>query len=132
MSERLQFHQMRVAIGSVLITFVLAQNETVPCNNTSIPPPPAACSGTLYTVVEGDTLTSIAAEFGTAVANILTINQQITNPDLIFPSQLICIPPALQCKGPIYTVVSGDTLTSIAAQFNTSLAALEGTQQPDR
>ena len=49
-------------------------------------------------------------------------NPQITNPDLIFPGQVIGIPT----KTVVYTVQPGDTLSGIAAQFfGVTLDALE-------
>ena len=57
-----------------------------------IPPPPQTCSGFLYTVQNGDTLFNIARRFNLTVDTLIAANQQIANPDLIFPGQQICIP----------------------------------------
>ncbi|MBE3598800.1 MAG: LysM peptidoglycan-binding domain-containing protein [Limnochordaceae bacterium] len=56
--------------------------------------PPGICppGSTAYTVQPGDTLFFIAQRFGTTVTAILALNPQITNPDLIFPGQVICVP----------------------------------------
>ncbi|MBZ0296124.1 MAG: LysM peptidoglycan-binding domain-containing protein [Anaerolineae bacterium] len=48
--------------------------------------------GFYYTVVWGDTLTSIAKHFGKTVQDLLDANPSIVNPDLIFPGQVILIP----------------------------------------
>lgn len=45
-----------------------------------------------YIVRPGDTLFIIANRFGVTVNEILRINPQITNPDVIFPGQVINIP----------------------------------------
>jgi spore coat assembly protein SafA len=45
-----------------------------------------------YTVRPGDTLFIIANRFGITVNEILRINPQITNPNIIFPGQVINIP----------------------------------------
>lgn len=45
----------------------------------------------MYTVQAGDTLWSIAQRFGTTVEEIVTLNN-ITNPNLIFPGQVLTIP----------------------------------------
>ena len=68
------------------------------------PPPPPTCppGSFAYTVQPGDTLFLIAQRFNTTVDAILAINPQITNPNLIFPGQVICVPtapppPAREC-----------------------------------
>ncbi|AGA67670.1 putative peptidoglycan-binding domain-containing protein [Desulfitobacterium dichloroeliminans LMG P-21439] len=51
-----------------------------------------------YIVQPGDTLYLIAQQFNTTVDAIVALNSQITNPNLIFPGQLINIPgPASFC-----------------------------------
>jgi nucleoid-associated protein YgaU len=69
-----------------------------------------------YTVVAGDTLSGIAQRFygdESQWPRIFQANQdQIDNPDLIFPGQVLRIPATAQ-----YTVVAGDTLGGIAQQF---------------
>lgn len=45
-----------------------------------------------YIVQPGDTLFFIAQRFNTTVNAILAVNPQITNPNLIFPGQVIMIP----------------------------------------
>ena len=93
-----------------------------------VPSPPIVCSGQYHTVISGETLTSIALAFGVSVQDILRANPQITNPNVIFAGQVICIPAPtpIPCpNGFIYTVQSGDTLWSIARKFGVSLAALE-------
>lgn len=55
--------------------------------------PVAHCRhGFIYIVKPGDTLTSIARTFGVTVEQILAANPQITDPNMIFPGQRICIP----------------------------------------
>lgn len=46
-----------------------------------------------YVVQRGDTLFVIAQRFNTTVDAILAANPQITDPDVIFPGQIIIIPP---------------------------------------
>jgi len=64
-----------------------------------IPSPPEICEGQLYTVRAGDTLFFIARRFGITVAQILAANPQITNQNLIFIGQVICIPTVPQPNG---------------------------------
>jgi LysM repeat protein len=95
----------------------------------------AAVAGT-YTVERGDTLSAIAARYGTTVAALAAANH-LANPNLIFPGQVLTVPgPALPTGGATptggttvrpaktYTVERGDTLSAIAARYGTTVAAL--------
>ena len=98
------------------------------------PPPPANCSGQIYTVVAGDSLFTIAQKFNTTVDAIVRANPQITDPSKISVGQKICIPgvapgptpppPPANCPGQIYTVVAGDSLYTIAKKFGTTVDAI--------
>jgi LysM repeat protein len=93
--------------------------------------------GTTYTVQVGDTLSAIAARFGTTVAELVTANG-ISDPNLIYAGQALTIPAAGNGGGAIstgpssasptggttYTVQVGDTLSAIAARFGTTVAEL--------
>lgn len=101
--------------------------------NQQIPPPPATCSGFIYTVQPGDTMFFIAQRFGVSLNVLIAANPQIPNPNLIFPGQQICVPavvppppppPPPPCTGFIYTVQPGDTMFLIAQRFGVSLSAL--------
>lgn len=61
------------------------------CIPLPIPAPPA-CTGTEYIIRKGDTLSIIARRFNLTVNEILQANPQITDPNLIFSGQVICIP----------------------------------------
>ncbi|KAI5358592.1 Putative LysM domain-containing protein [Septoria linicola] len=110
-------------------------NDTLPCGATS---------SSTYTVVSGDTLTSIASASGAGVCDIAAANN-ITNINLINAGQILTIPvgctsvdnstcvpapepeatetcvPGLPSN---YIVRSGDTLTAIAKSFNITLDSL--------
>lgn len=79
-----------------------------------------------YTVRSGDTLSSIARKFNTSVQQIISANN-IPNPNLIYPGQVLNIN---EVRSPLYyTVVSGNTLSGIAAYFGVgvySLASING------
>ncbi|MFN8485519.1 MAG: LysM peptidoglycan-binding domain-containing protein [Anaerolineae bacterium] len=62
----------------------------IPCC-PGTPAPPTNCQ-THYTVQCGDTLSSISLRFGVSVQAIAAANN-ITNPNLIFVDQVLCIPP---------------------------------------
>lgn len=90
----------------------------------------------VYTVVRGDTLSGIAAKFGTSF-QVLARYNGIINPNLIVPGQKIKIPAEAGAppSPKTYTVVPGDTLSSIAYRFGTTyrkLAVLNGITDPNR
>ena len=93
----------------------IGQKLIIPSENESIN------NQTIYTVVSGDSLYSIARRFNTSVDNIkkannLTSNNLSIGQKLIIPSENESIN-----NQTIYTVVSGDSLYSIARRFNTSV-----------
>ena len=100
--------------------------------------PATSATGT-YTVVSGDTLSGIAARYGTTVANLVALNG-ISNPNLIRVGQVLKVSgsaststPAASATG-TYTVVAGDTLSGIAQRFGTTwqtLQALNGLANPN-
>jgi len=45
-----------------------------------------------YTVQPGDSMWSIARRFGVSLDALIKANPQITNPSLIFPGQIVCVP----------------------------------------
>lgn len=92
--------------------------------------PPPCPHGQLYTVKAGDTMFQIARSFNVSLQSLINANPQISNPNLIYPGQMICIPsggpvPGPQCPGGrIYRVVAGDTMYTIANRNGISLDAL--------
>ncbi|KAE9965866.1 hypothetical protein BLS_007353 [Venturia inaequalis] len=109
------------------------------------------CNGTItldervqsYTIASGDSLGAIATKFNRGICNIATANK-ITNINFITAGQVltipaqVCIPDNTSCQpktpeatatsilgGPgFYIVVSGDTLTAIAKNFQITLQSL--------
>lgn len=104
---------------------------------TPTPSNPAPAQGT-YTVVSGDTLSGIASRFGTDYKTLAAING-IADPNKIYPGQVLRLSGSAQSApaaggAGTYTVVAGDTLSGIAARYNTSyqnLAAMNGIANPN-
>lgn len=104
---------------------------------------------TVYTVKKGDTLSAIASKYGTTYQTLAAYNG-ISNPNVISVGQQIKIPgtaeetkqTATATTSPatssttetVYTVVKGDTLSSIAKKYGTTyqkLAAYNGISNPN-
>ncbi|MGI6141409.1 MAG: LysM peptidoglycan-binding domain-containing protein [Caldicoprobacterales bacterium] len=81
-----------------------------------------------YTIRAGDTYFSLAIRFNTTVAAIMAANPGV-NPDRLMIGQRICIPGApMPGECPMgtqpYIIQAGDTFFSLAARFNTTVAAI--------
>ncbi len=101
---------------------------------------------TTYTVQRGDSLATIAAQFGTTYIELARLNN-IEDPDILHVGQVLQVPapagtpapaetsaPAPQPTTGTYIVQRGDSLATIAAQFNTNyieLARMNGITNPD-
>lgn len=75
-----------------------------------------------YTVQPGDTLSGIAAKFGTTYQTLSAING-IGDPNQIWPGQVLKVTGTASQESTYY-VQAGDTLSSIAAKFGTTVANL--------
>ena len=90
----------------------------------SNPAPSNNNEGTTYTVKSGDTLSGIAAKYGTTYQKIAADNG-IANPNIIHPGQVLKIDVAnntntAQNNTKTYIVKAGDTLSGIAAKYGTT------------
>ena len=102
-------------------------------DNTPVPPVPPAADYITYVVQPGDTLSEIAARYGTTYQTLAGLNG-ITDPDRIYAGQTIRIPEDSGSTARYYTILPGDTLSEIALRYGTTanaLAALNGISNPD-
>ena len=84
-----------------------------------------------HVVQYGETLSSIAYQYGTDYQTLTALNG-LTNPNLIYPGQVLKVNGS--ATGNVYTVQFGDNLSSIAAKLGTTyqaLAALNGLANPN-
>ena len=97
---------------------------------------PVATSTNVYVVQYGDTLSGIAAKFGTTYQYLAEING-IVDPNVIYVGQEIVIngePVASTSDEVYYTIQDGDTLSGIGATHGVSwqwLAEVNGIDNPD-
>lgn len=100
--------------------------------STPKPTPAPAPASKTHTVQSGETLSGIAAKYGTTYQHLAQING-INNPDLIYAGQVLKIDGAA-APAKTYTVQGGDTLSGIAARYGTTyqkLAQINGIINPD-
>lgn len=122
--------------------------------NSNNSPAPASTGEGAYIVQSGDTLSGIAAQFGVSLAELAAANK-ISVMSYVYIGQTLRIPgksatPAAPAPtatptktpvagspaqsnpgGSVYTVQSGDTLSSIAAKYGTTVAALQSSNSLD-
>lgn len=97
--------------------------------------PPVASNSQTYAVNRGDTLWAIAQRFQVSLAALIKSNPRIENPNIIYPGQVINLPPNSVPPSGVeppppematvdYSVLPGDTLESIARRYAISLDEL--------
>lgn len=116
----LKVKAIKVMAGALLVTsfgFISLSPKAEAANNTQI-------SDTTYQVVSGDSLSVLAARFGTTVDAIRQANG--LSSDTIRIGQTLVIPANQQTQ---YVVVSGDSLFTIAHRFGTTVDAIKTSNQ---
>lgn len=74
-----------------------------------------------YTVQRGDTLGRIARDNGVSLSDLIEVNS-LSNPDLIYPGQVLAIPG--EEPDVTHVVTRGETLAKIAATYGSSILAI--------
>lgn len=116
-------------------TDVTTSNGGSASNNTNMSATGgSSSSSTTYTVKSGDTLSGIAAKYGTTYTALASLNG-ISSPYVIYPGQVLKVngTTSTSSSSTTYTVKSGDTLSGIAAKYGTTytaLASLNGISSP--
>jgi cell wall-associated NlpC family hydrolase/nucleoid-associated protein YgaU len=104
---------------------------TVGANTAGAQAPRATPRGTLsYTVQEGDTLDSLAIQFGVSTRTLLVANN-LDDPDLITVGKTLKVLPV---SGVEHEVEAGETLSDIAAAYKVDLGPIvdfNGLADPD-
>lgn len=98
--------------GDISIIEGSALTSVGPSNDTAEEYQPASTQISVYTVHEGDTLSSIAQMFDVSINTIVWAND--IKGRVIHPGDLLVILPVTGIK---YTTLKGDTLASIAKKF---------------
>jgi peptidoglycan DL-endopeptidase LytE len=117
-TRRLPTNLLKLFIAVALLFSVLAFTRPAYAESTCQSP---------VTAVRGDTLFKIASRCGTTVSALLRANPEIKDRNLIYVGQKIVLPGALlpgTGSTDIYVIKRGDTLTSLARHFNTTIDKL--------
>ena len=87
-------------------------------------PTPKPSTSSTYKVKSGDTLSGIAAKFGTTTKALQNLNG-ITNANKIYAGQVLKVKGTAKAKTSTYTVKPGDTLSGIAVKYGMTTKALQ-------
>ena len=119
------------------LAYAGATGQSVPAPQLQTYVQPTVQSGdTTYIVQSGDTLSGIAARYGTTYQHLAAING-ISNPDIIHVGDRIVIDGVVSAQSSddeYYTIQPGDTLSGIASTYGTTwqwLAEVNGIANPN-
>ncbi len=100
---------------------LLSNSDPIPDPIKPVPDPEGV---TEIIIQRGDTLSQLAVEYNTTVARLVQINN-IANPNLIYAGSKLLVPTSgADNKNVYYIVRYGDTLSSIARRYGTTVQEL--------
>lgn len=108
----------KVLLGGIMSWINRKDVEILQTNSTPSPVP----STSVHVVQNGETLSGIAAKYGTTYQSLAGLNG-LSNPNLIYVGQQLKVSGAAATNRS-YTVQSGETLSGIAAKLGTTYQAL--------
>jgi murein DD-endopeptidase MepM/ murein hydrolase activator NlpD len=100
-----------------------AATEDALVRAASIAPEPTLPPYAIYQVVEGDTVSSIAARYGISPEYVIANNAEIRDSDVLTLGQSIIIPAG---DGILHEVRYGETLSDIAVRYDVGVDAIAG------
>lgn len=121
-----QEQKQQIALASATPTATVetaVSQEDAVVRAAAVAPKPEQPLYQVYTVQEGDTVSSIASRFGLSSSTVINNNAEIQDSNFLVLGQSIIIPAA---DGVLYEVRYGDTLSDIAARYDVSIDAITG------
>ncbi|EGP4729613.1 LysM peptidoglycan-binding domain-containing protein [Enterococcus faecium] len=115
-----QVNGNKVLLANILSWIDKSNVEILP-DSTTVPDKPSAAIQT-HIVQYGETLSSIAAKYGTTYKALASLNG-LSNPNMIYAGQVLKVRGTANVTR-TYTVRSGDNLSSIASRLGTTYQAL--------
>ena len=115
-----QVNGNKVLLANILSWIDKSNVEILP-DSTTVPDKPSAAIQT-HIVQYGETLSSIAAKYGTTYQALASLNG-LSNPNMIYAGQALKVSGIANVTR-TYTVRSGDNLSSIASKLGTTYQAL--------
>jgi LysM repeat protein len=113
--------QQLAALNNIVNPNLIYAGQVIYIQKGTTPPPP---TGDVYIVQRGDTLASIAARYGTTIAELVKLNH-LTNANHIYVGQRLIVRGVVVDPIPAtYMVQRGDTLYSIGLRFHLTVSQL--------
>lgn len=122
----------KVLLGGIM-SWINKSDVEIVSTSAPIAQPQQNNSTSYYTVKYGDNLSTIASRLGTSVSQLVALNG-LSNPNLIYPGQVLKVSGNVSNGYRYYNVKYGDNLSTIASRLGTSvshLVAVNGLSNPN-